>query len=178
MGQLLFSTPFFFLVHLRGPKGSLKFSLRTPLSGPKLAMKSQNLASPWGTWTFWSHFLPFPLGFHLWTSPLFPWFQTAGPEPEVPWLKFPLPFDLLHYFSLSILWSTIASRHYRLEKRKMRINRGTMRLVEQIRTLALHCRTNPARPFLPPPFEPLSTPSFRFYSKGSYLLSLWIMKLY
>lgn len=48
----------------------------------------------------------------------------------------------------------------------MRINRGTMRLVEQIRTLALHCRTNPARPFLPPPFEPLSTPSFRFYSKG------------
>ncbi|CAK9325687.1 unnamed protein product [Citrullus colocynthis] len=48
----------------------------------------------------------------------------------------------------------------------MRINRGTMRLVEQIQTLALHCRTNPARPFLPPPFEPLSTPSFRFYSRG------------
>ncbi|XP_038891510.1 peptide chain release factor 1, mitochondrial [Benincasa hispida] len=52
----------------------------------------------------------------------------------------------------------------------MRINRGTMRLVEQIRTLALHCRTDPSRistnPLLPPPFEHLSSPSFRFYSKG------------
>ncbi|XP_022151971.1 uncharacterized protein LOC111019805 isoform X2 [Momordica charantia] len=52
----------------------------------------------------------------------------------------------------------------------MRINRGTLRLVEQIRTLAPHWRTNPVQntpnPFLPPPFQPLSTPTFRFYSKG------------
>lgn len=46
-----------------------------------------------------------------------------------------------------------------------------MRLVEQIRTLALHCRNNSSRitknPLLPFHFDPLSSPSFRFYSKGS-----------
>ncbi|KAL0539168.1 hypothetical protein IC582_023348 [Cucumis melo] len=66
----------------------------------------------------------------------------------------------------------------------MRINRGTMRLVEQIRTLALHCRNNSSRitknPLLPFHFDPLSSPSFRFYSKGevqSQQLSMELIKI-
>ncbi|KAA0034146.1 peptide chain release factor 1 [Cucumis melo var. makuwa] len=66
----------------------------------------------------------------------------------------------------------------------MRINRGTMRLVEQIRTLALHCRNNSSRitknPSLPFHFDPLSSPSFRFYSKGevqSQQLSMELIKI-
>ncbi|XP_023527687.1 uncharacterized protein LOC111790812 [Cucurbita pepo subsp. pepo] len=66
----------------------------------------------------------------------------------------------------------------------MRIHRPTVRLLEQIRTLALHCRTNPAQictnPLLPPPSDLLSTSPFRFYSKGevqSQQLSMELIKI-
>lgn len=53
----------------------------------------------------------------------------------------------------------------------MRINRGTIRLVEQVRTLALHCRNDSSgitkNPLLSLPSDPLSSLSLRFYSKGS-----------
>ncbi|KAE8648651.1 uncharacterized protein LOC101221745 [Cucumis sativus] len=66
----------------------------------------------------------------------------------------------------------------------MRINRGTIRLVEQVRTLALHCRNDSSgitkNPLLSLPSDPLSSLSLRFYSKGevqSQQLSMELIKI-